>query len=420
MIKLLPFPGDFLSMRCRFLSFGRTIRGGLFIFLFLVFSRGFVSTASFKPPSGFFRGETQDSLLLENPDSLAMFARRLYLEGSRLKALSLYHRLTHLFPDYPEGFLCKSQLLLDLGRYQEALSTSDSALVLEENPATFYVQARIHEALQEPERASWAYSKAIRSDSVLTSAVLDYTSMLLRLDQCEEAMQVIHDALIRHPLQSDLLLRHSEVFAAAGRYPQAISDLTLLMGRDSTHLSEYLFRRGKYHYLSGALDAALGDLAGGLQGKPAACWYYMGVIRMDNALPDSAIHAFEQSLAFAVPDSGDSLYIRMASEKLYVLNREEDPPFIRIREPEINPQSSFQGGGDTLAVRISVMDRSRLKSIRVNGLSTYFTPNRRDAEIVVSVPPGEWNSLQITASDEYNNESSLEIPILWEDWLTPP
>jgi len=238
-----------------------------------------------------------------------------------------YNKASSLFPGYLEGYLEKSKLLMALGRYKEALAISDSALLMGENAESYYIQAKINEALGETERASWAYSKAIQSDSTLFIALMDYTSMLLRLGNVEEAILIINDAVKAHPRNADLIFRHSEIYSAAGKLQNSINDMSLMIDWEPEN-SLYILYRGKFRYQAKEYDLAIEDLQKCISSKPAAAWYYIGSSRMELAQEDSARSAFHRCLVSALPDSPDSVYIRQSREKLYVLNKRSEAPLV--------------------------------------------------------------------------------------------
>jgi len=346
-------------------------------------------------------------LLASRPDDAVLLSRMgktAYFNGDRLPALGLLNRATLSDPTRLDAYQTKIRILMDLGRTEEALAASDSTLWMGEDPVSYFLQGQVNEMLGEPQKAEWAYIKAIRLKPDYQEAYKALIMLQISMGKTEDALYYADRLIGLRVGDRDLLLFRLNVLMSANRTDDAIAAISKMIEASPSD-STLLLNRGRYYLQSRRFDEALTDFNWVIRHSPVEVNYWKGMAFKGKELIDSARKSFEEVRFLIKPGTVDTLWMQKARSELFVLDREQDPPTLRFPDFEASDLSevSVAEAVDTLLLRMSVVDRSEIQSVRMNDSSVFFNPNRRMVLVLLKVPVAGREGVKIDAADVYGN-----------------
>ncbi|MGE4567626.1 MAG: tetratricopeptide repeat protein [Bacteroidales bacterium] len=356
-------------------------------------------------------------LLVSRPDDAVLLSRMgkaSYYNGDRIPALGLLNRATLSDPTRLEAYQTKIRILMDLGRTQEALAASDSTLWMGEDPVSYFLQGQVNEMLGEPQKAEWAYVKAIRLKPDYQEAYKALIMLQISMGKTEDALYYADRMIGLRVGDRDLLLFRLNVLMSANRTDDAIAAISKMIEATPSD-SALLLTRGRYYLQGRKFDEALADFSKVLPYSPVEVNFWKGMAFKEKELLDSARKSFEEVRFRVKPGTVDTLWMQKARSELFVLDREQDPPTLRFPDFEANDlaELSIPEAVDTLLLRMSVVDRSEIQSVRMNDSSVYFNPNRRMVLVLLKVPVAGREGVKIDAADVYGNAVSTYLRFLF-------
>lgn len=352
-------------------------------------------------------------LLASRPDDAVLLSRMgktAYFNGDRLPALGLLNRATLSDPTRLDAYQTKIRILMDLGRTEEALAASDSTLWMGEDPVSYFLQGQVNEMLGEPQKAEWAYIKAIRLKPDYQEAYKALIMLQISMGKTEDALYYADRMIGLRVGDRDLLLFRLNVLMSANRTDDAIAAISKMIEASPSD-SILLLNRGRYYLQSRRFDEALTDFNRVIRHSPIEVNYWKGMAFKGKELIDSARKSFEEVRFLIKPGTVDTLWMQKARSELFVLDREQDPPTLRFPDFEASDLSevSVAEAVDTLLLRMSVVDRSEIQSVRMNDSSVFFNPNRRMVLVLLKVPVAGREGVKIDAADVYGNSVSTYL-----------
>ncbi len=356
-------------------------------------------------------------LLAFRPDDAVLLSRMgkaSYYNGDRLPALALLNRATLSDPTRLDAYQTKIRILMDLGRTQEALAASDSTLWMGEDPVSYFLQGKVNEMMGEPQKAEWAYIKAIRLKPDYQEAYRSLIMLQVSMGKTDDAIYYADRMTGLRVGDRELLLFRLNVLMSANRVNDAITAISEMIAAKPAD-SVLRLTRGRYYLQGRQFDEALTDFLAVLPHKPVEVNYWKGMTFMGKSLPDSARKCFEEVRFLMKPGTSDSIWVQKARSELFVLDREQDAPTLRFLDYEEEELTEIRISEpvDTLLLRMSVVDRSEIQSVRVNDSSVYFNPNRRMVLVLLRVPVTGREGVKIDAADVYGNAVSTYLRFLF-------
>ncbi len=151
----------------------------------------------------------------------------------------------------------RAEVLLELGRPKEALESLEQVAVKSCSPELFVLEGRALEALGQMEAALTAYRRAFTTTKArFYPAWIDhYSSLLIRMGQIAQALNVTDAALQRWGINSVLLQRAVELEVHLGRLQDALARIDRMQHR-SQRKDTWLFRKAELLLSAGYEDDA--------------------------------------------------------------------------------------------------------------------------------------------------------------------
>lgn len=219
-------------------------------------------------------------------------------------ALMWLHRLEHLFPQYPKARRMKAELLVCLGRYDEAMPLLNA--LLDEDPYS----KEVWNLLAESQGATEQYAEAIDSaefalaiDKGDLRAVVTKATCLFHMNQHEESHALYRQYLERVPDDSHVLYLDAVCLAAMERYSDALARVERALASYSSDLSqavhlllEKAYLESKLHHPDEALEVI--NVAEEVREDVAGCDYSLlrGQILLENGRETEALRSFSEAL----------------------------------------------------------------------------------------------------------------------------
>ena len=235
-------------------------------------------------------------------------------------ALMWVHRLERLFPKYPKTRRMKAELLVCLGRYDEAIPLLNS--LLDEDP----YRKELWNLLAESQGATEQFAEAIESaeyalaiDKDDSRATATKASCLYHLDQPREAHLLYQKYLKGDPDDSNVLYLDAVCLAALEQYEESarMVDRALDACPDDSPqyvhiLLEKAYVESKLHHADEALQAILCAENLRTHGLEAEYSLVKGQVLLENGLEDEAVKCFGKALASSASKRSTLMMIGMA------------------------------------------------------------------------------------------------------------
>lgn len=204
-----------------------------------------------------------EELLTKYPDNA-----RLYVEQGEIynslsqyeRALASFTRATELDPDYFWAHYQTVATLLQLTRYDDALSLTEQLLIKYPNNARLYLErGEIYNRLEQFEAALASFTRATEIDPESLWPKYYITTLLNRTERYEEALARCNEFIQRHPGKAGLHGERGETYLRLKAHERALADFTTAI--DLQPDSGWAYRgRGVTLRNMGRYDAALADL----------------------------------------------------------------------------------------------------------------------------------------------------------------
>lgn len=203
------------------------------------------------------------------------------------------------YPNDAKLFRIRSLVLLDSGRYTEALSDAKRALSLA--PADLYnfvVVAKAHRAMGHIDSALSACHTAEKEgfDDPDNNLLLGDLYLIIR--RYDKSLEYLNKALKQAPFEPKIYYKKGVLFWEKGDTTKALSSWQTAIEQDPT-FGDGFARLAAYYMSANQFQTAEQYLRSGLRLKPndAFLHYNMGVFLNFKGFKDSAITAYRQALA---------------------------------------------------------------------------------------------------------------------------
>lgn len=303
----------------------------------------------------------------------------------------------------------KIEAHMALRDFYMALEESENAIKRDKTALNFYYRALASDSLQDYQKASYNYGRAMKMDKTLEEAYVGKGFALVHLKKLDQAEEVCEDLLRINPKNTGAYFCRSKVQFEKGHYNQAIVDLSTVTKFEPEN-TVALLRRGKLYQELNQHANAIADYNKVLQLKEDYYQVYYLRGKSYEALNnfERAIKDYETLRTLAPYDKQAAALHEKAVEKLFELHREADVPefyFTQPLERVLNGAFVFEVNQGKTEVEISgwTKDASKITSISINGDQIDVVKDTVNPEICTKISVDGLSQLTVEVEDIYDN-----------------
>jgi tetratricopeptide (TPR) repeat protein len=323
------------------------------------------------------------------------------------KALLLKHSNNDAYEFKVKSLIAKQ----DFNKAQEAC---DEALKNKETAVNFYLGALILDNLGNKEVAESDYKKALSKDKKFEEAYVGLADLQTRLNKLNEAMENCETLLKINPKNIDAYIERSKIYIKRIDFPNAINDISkaIILKPDDEQL---FFIRGQYYQQFTQHQNAINDFNKVLMlnDKNADAYYQRASSYEQIANFKAAIKDYETLAKLSEYDVKARKLLDTAKKRLYELNRESNPPIVKLLDPQLREKSIIDLAKDKKEITIKgqLTDQSDIEFLQVNGKNVPYVKNEDTYDFIASVNIDNIDLISISASDIYKNVQNLKYSI---------
>ena len=309
-----------------------------------------------------------------------------------------------------DAFEFKVRCFIAKQAYKDALPISEAALKNKETAANFYLNAVIWDNLGDFEKAQEAYTKAIKEDKKYETAYVALANLQTRNSKIDDASKNISSLIQINPNNIDAYIERSRIFVKKMDFPSAINDISkaIIMRPEDDQL---YFIRGQYYQQFTQHQNAINDFNKVLMinNKNAEAYYQRASSYEQIANFKAAIKDYEALAALSENDVKARKLLDTAKKRLFELNRESNPPVVKLIDPEIHNKSVVQFAKNLKEATIKghITDESEIDQLQINGKVTPFVKGDDGYDFIANVNIDNVELIDIVAGDIYNSFRSL-------------
>lgn len=318
---------------------------------------------------------------------------------------------------YPE----KVFALMGLENYELALKSSDTALVLKEEPRIFYYRGIAFSKLKNEDQAKKELEKALSKDSKYEDARLELADLYLRNGRADEALNQCNIALKANERSTKAYTMRSKVYISSLDYPSAINDISRNIVIDPEN-PEYYFIRGTYYQQFNQHSNAINDFYKYIAAKPDdPNGYFARAKSFEETMNfERAVADYEKITQLSDYDLRAQKLLADTRQRLFELNREALPPEISVISPMlVEDVIEVRGDNNSVLITGKINEKSKLASFQINGKEVFFEKRGKEYEFLTSIDVTGVDNLTLLARDEYDNEQYLNYALKRTE-VTPP
>jgi tetratricopeptide (TPR) repeat protein len=318
---------------------------------------------------------------------------------------------------YPEKVLT----LMGLERYDEALRVSDSALIIKDTPMNYYWRGIVFTKLNNDVLARKELEKSIAKDKKLVEPRLALAELLLKINDAQGALDQCNEILKNDDRNTAAYMMRSKVYKKNLDYPSAINDISKNILIEPTNPDFYLFRGQCYQDFNQHTNA-INDFTKYISLNPnnpdaffARAKSYEDIMNFDKAMDD-----YKKITVLSEFDPRAHKMLKDAQDRLYELNREQDPPVVTVLNPEpVNDSIKMKGDSKTLLITGKIKDASKIKSFTINNEPVQIAEKKGEYDFLSNVNVEGLNDVVLIATDDYDNKKTLTFPLTRTE-INPP
>lgn len=352
----------------------------------------------------------------KNVEAMAGLASSCNHLGSYEEALGILNRAANLERRNPRIYPEKVISLASLGRYDQALEASDTAIVIKDTPTDFYWRGIIYRKLNNGVLAEKELRKAISKDKKLPAPRLELADLLIASNP-SEAMEQCNEVIKNNDRNTDAYLERSKVFKKSLDYPSAINDISkaIVIAPDNPL---FYYERGKCYQEFNQHSNAINDFTKSISLSTASktedpvVYYSRAKSYEEISNIDKAIEDYTRITVLSKYDPRAHEMLDSSQQRLYELNRENVAPEVAIVSPvPVKDTIEIKGDKNTLLLTGSVKDKSKIKSFKINNENVMLVEKNGSYEFLANVNLTGANKVTFSAVDDYNNERLINFPL---------
>ena len=334
-----------------------------------------------------------------------------------IRAATLDNRNTKVYPE-------KVIALTNLGKYDQALQASDTAIIIKDTPMDYYWRGIIYRKLKNDVQGEKEFRKSISKDRKLAEPRIALADLLITINP-KEAMDQCNEVIKNNDRNTDAYLERSKVYKKNLDYPSAINDIskTILINPEN---AAFYFERGKCYQEFNQHSNAINDFSKTISLNLAHKTedpgvYYLRAKSYEEIMDyDKARTDYNRITFLSKYDEKAREMLELSKKRLYEINRETDPPEIAIVSP-LPIKDTVEIKGDKTALLISgvIKDKSKIKSFKINGDSVILVEKNGEYDFLANINVSGVDKIKFSASDDYNNEKVLNYALKRTE-INPP
>jgi len=342
-------------------------------------------------------------------------ARLNYLLANYNDALELINKSLNLNARYEQAYRLRCRIQFDFGDLSGSLVSINKALSLKDTPENYFYHGQVSEKMQNFYQAELDYDKAIAKNDRYIDAYLALASLRLEINKPDAALENCNSVLAIEPGNKEAYLIRSRIYARLTEYPKAIDDLSKILVNNPEDKEMYMLR-GTYYQEFTQYQNAINDFTRALMidntfaeaiYKRASSYEQVGDFK-------SAIKDYESLTSLSSSDLKAQQHLNDARKRLFELNRETHPPRIALQEPATIGDSVIQIARNkaSLTIRGKITEESELSLLKVNDKPATFLRNGDNYDFTADIDVSSADHIAITATDAYDNSSTLNCAII--------
>jgi tetratricopeptide (TPR) repeat protein len=321
---------------------------------------------------------------------------------------------------YPEKVIS----LTCLKRYDQALQTSDTAIIIKDTPMDFYWRGVIYTRLNNLALGEKELRKSISKDKKLAEPRIALADLLLATNP-KEAMEQCNEVIKTNDRNTNAYIERSKVYKKNLDYPNAINDISKTILIDPSNAAFY-FERGKCYQEFNQHSNAINDFSKTIslntaQKKEDPDVYYARAKSYEEITDyDKARSDYNHITFLSKYDAKAREMLDLSQKRLYEINREADPPEIAIVSPlPAKDTVEIKGDKTTLLISGSLKDKSKIKSFTINNENVMLVEKNGESDFLANINVNGIDKIIFSAKDDYDNEKVLNYAVKRTE-INPP
>jgi tetratricopeptide (TPR) repeat protein len=318
---------------------------------------------------------------------------------------------------YPE----KVMTLIGLEKFDQALRVSDTALIIKDTPMNYYWRGIIYTKLNNDVFARKELEKSIAKDKKFQEPRLALAELLLKIDDAQGALDQCNEIIKGDDRNTAAYMMRSKVYKKNFDYPSAINDISKNILIEPNNPDFYLFRGQCYQDFNQHTNA-INDFTKYISLNPnnpdaffSRAKSYEEIMNYDKAMDD-----YKKITVLSEFDPKAHKMLKDAQDRLYELNREQDPPVVIVISPApVNDSIKLRGDSKTMLITGKIKDASKVKSMTINKEPVPIAEKKGEYEFLSNVNVDGLNEIQLVATDDYNNQKTLTFPLTRTEIIPP-
>ena len=310
---------------------------------------------------------------------------------------------------YPEKVIA----LMGLEKWDQALGVSDSAVKVKDDARTFYLRGMIYVNLNNDPLAERELDKAVSKDKKFPEPRFELARLYLRQGNPGEAMKQVNKVLGYDDKNTEAYICRSEIYKAQLDISNTINDVSKAILLDPLNPSHFL-TRGKYYQAFNQHPSAIADFSKYISLSPDEPEGYFARAKSYEEIGElpKAINDYNKITILSEFNSEAMKLLKESEDRLYILNKENIAPEIKVSNPYVSSDNVMEIRGDAKTITLSgkIKEKSKIEELLVNNQKVAFS-DKVDGEydFIASVNVRDTGSITILARDEYKNEKSLKL-----------
>lgn len=357
----------------------------------------------------------------KNVDALVSLGAVCNKMGDFTNALGFLNRASHVDKRNSTAYSEKVLTLIGLEKYDQALRVSDTALIIKDTPMNYYWRGIVYTKLNNDVLAKKELEKSISKDKKLPEPRLKLAELLLKANDAQGALDQCNEILKNDDRNTAAYLMRSKVYKKNLDYPSAINDISKNILIEPNN-PDFYFSRGQCYQDFNQHANAINDFTKCISLNPnnpdayfARAKSYEDIMSYDKAMDD-----YKKITALSEFDPRAHKMLKDAQDRLYELNREQDPPVVTVINPgPVNDSIQMKGDSKTLLITGKIKDASKIKSFTINKEPFLLAEKKGEYEFLSNVNVDGLNEIVLVATDDYNNQKTLTFPLTRTE-INPP
>jgi tetratricopeptide (TPR) repeat protein len=349
----------------------------------------------------------------KNVDALVSLGAVCNKMGDFTNALGFLNRASHVDKRNSTAYSEKVLTFIGLEKYDQALRASDTALIIKDTPMNYYWRGIVYTKLNNDILAKKELEKSISKDKKLPEPRLELAELLLKANDAQGALDQCNEILKNDDRNTAAYLMRSKVYKKNLDYPSAINDISKNILIEPNN-PDFYFARGQCYQDFNQHANAINDFTKCISlnhNNPDAYFAraksYEDIMSFDKAMDD-----YKKITALSEFDPRAHKMLKDAQDRLYELNREQDPPVVTVVSPEpVNDSIKMKGDSKTLLITGKIKDASKIKSFTINKESVQFAEKKGEYDFLSNVNVDGINEVVLVATDDYDNQKTLTYPL---------